>query len=391
VLDSLVSGQVALALVLLLGAGVTIRSMVNLLSVDPGFRVDGVLSVALTLPENEYPGREEQIVFFNTLVDRVEALPDVSIATTVSTLPMSPLGIDFDLPIEIEGRDAPSAGERPRAGYRSVMPGYFEALDIPLTRGRLLDRFDREEGRPVMVLNETAERLLFPGEDPIGRILGVPMAGRIEIVGVVGDVLHSGLDAGVVPELFVSHMNFPLRDTHMVVRTLDGVDARLVAPRIRQAIRDIDPRVPILEISTMEEVIATSLARPRFNMALLLGFAACALLLAAIGIYGVVAYSVAQRSTEMGIRMALGSDPGRTFRLVVVQTLAFVGLGAALGVVAALALGRLVSGLLFGVQPLDPLTLVWVLIALAAAAAVAAGLPAWRGVRLAPARALETR
>jgi predicted permease len=217
-LDALVAGQVALALLLLLGAGVTVRSMANLLSVDPGFRVQGVLSVALSLPENAYPGQQEQIVTMNEIVDRVSSLPGVRVASSVSTLPMSPLGIDFDLPIEVEGRDAPSAGERPRAGYRAVMPGYFEALDVPLVRGRFLDRFDREEGRPVMVLNETAERLLFPGEDAVGRILGVPMAGRIEVVGVVGDVLHGGLDAQVVPELFVSHMNFPLRDTHLIVR-----------------------------------------------------------------------------------------------------------------------------------------------------------------------------
>jgi predicted permease len=389
VLDGLVSGQVALALLLLVGAGVTIRSMVNLLRVDPGFRVEGVLSVALSLPENAYPGRDEQIVLLNELVDRVEAVPDVAIASTVSTLPMSPLGIDFDLPIEIEGRDAPSPAERPRAGYRSVMPGYFEALGIPLVRGRLLDRFDREEGRPVMVLNETAERLLFPGEDPLGRILGVPMAGRIEIVGVVADVLHGGLDAEVVPELFVSHMNFPLRDTHLVVRAEDGADMATLAPRVRQAIRAVDPRLPIVRIASMEELIAVSLARPRFNMALLMAFAGCALVLAGIGIYGVVAYSVAQRSTEMGIRMALGSDRWRTFRLVVGQTLAFVAAGAAVGVLGAFAVSRLVRGILFGVGPLDPVTLATVVTVLALVATVAAGLPAWRGVRTAPARALS--
>lgn len=390
VLDALVSGQVALALVLLLGAGVTIGSMMNLLRVDPGFRAEGVLSVALSLPENAYPGRDEQIVMLNELVDRINALPDVSVASTVSTLPMSPLGIDFDLPIEIEGRDAPSQGERPRAGYRAVMPGYFEALDIPLVRGRLLDRFDREEGRPVMVLNEAAERLLFPGEDPLGRILGMPMAGQIEIVGVVGDVLHGGLDAEVVPEVFVSHMNFPLRDTHLVVRAQDGVDAATLAPRIRQAIRAIAPQVPIVRISTMEELINASLARPRFNMTLLLGFAGCALILAGIGIYGVVAYSVAQRSTEIGIRMALGSDRGRTLALVVSQTLMFAGIGAAAGILAAIALGQVVRGLLFGVQPLDPTTLGAATLILTMVTLVAAGLPAWRSVRIPPARALTS-
>ncbi len=387
-LNVLVAGQIALALVLLTGAGVTVRSMANLLDVDPGFTTEGVLSVALSLPENSYPGRDEQIVGLNAIVDRVSSVPGVRIASSVSTLPMSPLGIDFDLPVEVEGRDAPSEGERPRAGYRSVMPGYFEALDIPLVRGRLLDRFDREEGRPVMVLNETAERLLFPGEDALGRILGVPMAGRVEVVGVVRDVLHGGLDADVVPELFVSYMNFPLRDTHLIVRAGEGVDLGTIMPQVRQAIRDIDPGLPVVGMAGMDELIAASLARPRFNMALLLGFAACALVLAGIGIYGVLGYSVTQRSTEIGIRMALGADGPATFQLVVSQTLLHVAIGALAGVAAAFALGRIVQGLLFGVAPLDPGTLVVVVVLLGSVSAIAAGVPAIRALRIDPARTM---
>jgi len=210
-------------------------------------------------------------------------------------------------------------------------------------------------------------------------------------VGVVRDVLHGGLDAEVVPELFVSHMNLPLRDTHLVVRAAEGADLGTLIPRVRQTIRALDPGLPINRVAAMEELVADSLARPRFNMALLLGFASCALLLAGIGIYGVVAYSVAQRSTEIGIRMALGSDAGHTFRLVVGQTLAFVGLGAVVGIVAAVALSRLVGSLLFGVGPLDPVTLAAVVGVLGAVAGLAAAIPARWAVRISPARALESQ
>jgi putative ABC transport system permease protein len=383
-LNGLVAAQVALAFVLLLGAGVMVRSMVNLLNVDPGFRSEGVVSVALSLPRNKYPDRQTQVVFYNQLVDRVATIGGVAEASMVSALPMSTLGNDFDLPIEIFGRDAPTQAERPRAGYRAVMPGYFEALDISLSRGRLFDRFDREEARPVMVINETAERLLFPGEDPLGKVVGVPMAGRIEIVGVVGDVHHNGLDADVIPELFVSYMNFPLRDTHLVLRLDNADDIGTVAGSIRRAINALDPTMPITRIASLDELVAESLTQPRFNMALLMSFALCAAALAGVGIYGVVSYSVAQRSREIGIRMALGADRARTFRLVVGQTLTFVAMGGAAGILASIAAGRLVRGLLFGISPVDPVTLFGVAIALAALGVGAASLPAMRATRITP-------
>jgi putative ABC transport system permease protein len=390
-LNALVASQVALAFMLLLGAGVPIRSMANLLSVDPGFRTEGVLTVALALPRNKYPDRESQIAFYNDLVDRVATIAGVVEASMVSALPMSTLGNDFDLPIEIFGRDAPTMAERPRAGYRAVMPGYFEALDIPLIRGRLFDRFDRDEGRPVMVINQTAERLLFPGEDPIGRFLGVPMAGRIEIVGVVGDVHHNGLDAEVIPEVFVSYMNFPLRDTHLVVRLADTGDLTVVTEAVRRAVHVLDPALPLARVATLDQLVSESLTRPRFNMALLAGFAGCALVLAAVGIYGVVSYSVVQRSREIAIRMALGADAGSTFRLVVGQTLVFVGLGGIVGLSGSLAAARALRGLLFGVSPLDPLSILGVVAGLAALGVAAATVPALRAARITPVQELASQ
>jgi predicted permease len=383
----MVSGQVALALLLLLSAGVMIRSLSRLLQVDPGFRTEDVMVAALSLPASEFPDRASQVQFWNSLVDRVGELPGVEAAGASSALPMSPLGSDFDLPIRILGREAPSSAEQPRAQYRSVLPGYFEALGIPLVRGRLLDRFDREEGRPVMVLNESAERLLFPGEDPLGQILGVPMAGTIEIVGVVGDVRHDGLDAPPAPELFVAFENFPVRDMHLVVH--GDRDRAELAQAIRAEIGGLAPALPVTRVATMEELVSDTLAQPRFNMALLLSFALCALVLATVGIYGVISYSVVQRTGEIGIRMALGSDSSSTFRLVVAQTMGFVFAGGVLGVVGSLFASSLIRGLLYEVSPLDPLTLVGVAVVLVATAAAAASIPARRATRIDPVAALR--
>jgi putative ABC transport system permease protein len=385
-LNGMVSGQVALALLLLLNAGVMIRSFSSLLDVEPGFRIESVMVTALSLPNNEFPDRDAQVQFWNQLVDRVATVEGVEAVGAVSALPMSPLGNDFDLPIRILGREAPSSADQPRAGYRSVVPGYFEAMAMPLVRGRLLDRFDREEGRPVMLLNESAEKLLFPGEDPIGHMLGVPMAGTIEIVGVVGDVRHNGLDAEPGPELFVAFESFPVRDMHLVVHS-EASDAEL-AQAIRTHISALAPALPVTRIATMDEMVSESLAQPRFNMALLLGFAICALTLATVGIYGVISYSVVQRTGEIGLRMALGSDARRTFRLVVSQTLGYVLAGGVLGVGGAMLTSRLVQGLLFNTSPLDSGTLVVVLFVLMLTAFGAAVVPARRATRIDPVSAL---
>ena len=385
-LNGMIAGQVALALLLLLSAGVMIRSFSRLLQVEPGFRTEDVMVATMSLGQNEFPDRESQVQFWNELVARVGALPGVEAVGAVSALPMSPHGADFDLPISILGSEAPSVAEQPRAQYRATVPGYFDAMGMTLIRGRLIDRFDREQGRPVMVLNESAERLLFPGEDPLGRILGVPMAGRIEIVGVVGDVRHGGLDAPPSPELFVAFENFPARDMHLVVHsTRDDAE---IAQAIRTEIAGLAPALPVTRLVTMEELISESLAQPRFNMVLLLSFALCALVLATIGIYGVISYSVVRRTGEIGVRMALGSDARRTFRLVVGQTLGYVFVGGVLGVVASFFAARLIRGLLYEVSPLDPLTLIGVVVVLIATAAGAAAIPARRATRIDPVAAL---
>jgi len=388
----MVAAQVALALLLLLSAGVMIKSFSALLQVEPGFRTEDVLVATVSIPDYGFNNPElqaqmglKQVGFWNRLVDRVSAFPGVEAVGAVSALPMSPHGADFDLPVSILSRDAAPA-EQPRVQYRATVPGYFEAIGMTLIRGRLLDRFDREEGRPVVVLNESAAQLLFAGQDPVGHLLGVPMAGRIEIVGVVADVRHSGLDAPPSPEMFVAFANFPAADMHLVVHSpTGGAD---LARTIRTEIDASWPGLFGTRLVTMEQLISESLAQPRFNMALLLSFALCALVLATVGIYGVTSYLVVRRTGEIGVRMALGSDASATFRLVVGQTLTYVLLGGVLGVVGAAFAASLIRGLLYEVSPLDPLTLIGVVTLLMATAAGAAAIPARRATRIDPVTAL---
>ncbi len=391
-LNGMVAAQVALALLLLLSAGVMIKSFSGLLQVEPGFRTEDVLVATVSIPDYGFNDPElqaemglKQVAFWGQLVDRVSALPGVEAVGAVSALPMSPHGADFDLPVSILSRDA-APEEQPRVQYRATVPGYFEAIGMTLIRGRLLDRFDREQGRPVVVLNESAAQLLFADQDPVGHLLGVPMAGRIEIVGVVADVRHAGLDAPPSPEMFVAYENFPTGDMHLVVHSPTG------QADLANAIRtEIDASWPGLfgtRLVTMEQLISESLAQPRFNMALLLSFALCALVLATVGIYGVTSYLVVRRTGEIGVRMALGSDASATFRLVVRQTLSYVVLGGILGIAGSFFASRLIRGLLYEVSPLDPLTLIGVVAVLLATAAGAAAIPARRATRIDPVTAL---
>ena len=391
-LNGMVAAQVALALLLLLSAGVMIKSFSALLQVEPGFRTEDVLVATVSIPDFGFNDPElqaevglKQVAFWSQLVDRVSALPGVEAVGAVSALPMSPHGADFDLPVSILSRDA-APEEQPRVQYRATVPGYFEAIGMTLIRGRLLDRFDREQGRPVVVLNESAARLLFADQDPVGHLLGVPMAGRIEVVGVVADVRHAGLDSPPSPEMFVAYENFPTGEMHLVVHSPTG-QADL-ANAIRSEIDASWPGLFGTRLVSMEQLISESLAQPRFNMALLLSFALCALVLATVGIYGVTSYLVVRRTGEIGVRMALGSGAPATFRLVVRQTLSYVVLGGILGIAGSFFAARVIRGLLYEVSPLDPLTLIGVVAVLLVTAAGAAAIPARRATRIDPVTAL---
>jgi len=340
-LDVLVALEVALAIVLLVGAGLLIRSFGQLSSVDPGFRTENTVTVAITLPEPKYTDSGLRRQFFNELVDVASTLPGVRAAGATSALPMSSVGLDFDLPFQILGQPPIAQADRPRAEYRSVIAGYFETMGIPLLRGRLLDRFDREQNRPVMVINESMERLYFEGADALGQALEVPMAGNIEIVGVVGDVRHNGLGDAVRPEMFVSYEQFSLRGMEIVVHT-DG-DAAQVIDVLRSAAAELDPVQPIGRVASLDQLVDESLAQARFNMALLTALGFCALVLAAIGIYGIVSYGVVQRTAEIGIRKTFGADDNAVRYLLLSKAMRLTFSGVAVGMVGAVIGARWIT------------------------------------------------
>ena len=386
--DFLVATEVALAVVLLVGAGMMVGSLLHLLDTDPGFRKSNVVSAVVSLPRARYPGREQMRQFYSDLVQRLNALPDVESAGAVSALPMSAVGTDFNLPFTPPGQEIASPSERPRAGARIVLPGYFQAMGIPLVRGRILDEFDgREDARRGLLINETMARLYFREVEPLGQVLAVPMMGDLEIVGIVGDVRHEGLQAEAGPELFVPFNVFPQPEMHVVAHTTG--DANSMISTIRAQILQIDSQQPITKSASIERLLSTSIAQPRFNMALLIGLAFCAVVLAAVGIYAVVSYAVARRTMEIGVRMALGSGRDHTLKLIVGEALRVVAIGTAVGLAGAFGLVRLIQSLLYEVGPTDPPTYVSAVFVVVLVGLMAAVVPAVRATRVDPVVALR--
>jgi putative ABC transport system permease protein len=387
--DVMVVAEVALALMLLVGAGLLIRSFVNLTSVSPGFRTSRVVSLEIVLPETRYATGASKRDFYSALLDGVRALPGVTHAGAVSALPLSPLGTQFDIPFTIDGLEATSPSDRPRAAYRAVMAGYFEAMAIPLRTGRLFDTFDgRDKGPRVAIINETVAKRYFPGADALNRQVKMPMAGDLTIVGVVGDVKHDGLQLAAKPEVFVPYYQLALSEMQLVIESDD--DAGVVASGVKRAIGRLDPALPIAKVSRIEDLVSASIAQPRFNMALLIGLACCAALLAAVGVYGVVTYTVTRRTPEIGLRLALGAGARDTFRLVVWDAARVVLVGVVLGLAGAAALGRAFDRLLFGVPPFDAVTVTASGVALMIVGLVAASVPAARAARIDPAGTLRS-
>ena len=384
----MVAAEVSLALVLLVGAGLLVRSFVRLTEVDPGFRTSDVVALNVVLPQTRYARPALQRRFFFNLLEGVKALPGVTEAGAVSALPMSPLGVQFDIPFTIDGLEATSPSERPRARYRAVMEGYFQAMSVPLRKGRVFNAFDgRDDGPKVAIVNETVARRYFSGVDPIDRVVKMPMAGSLKIVGVVGDINHDGLDATADAEVFVPYYQLALAEMQVVVHS--DLSKSAVTTAVKSVLARLDPDLPVGKVSTIEELLSASMAQPRFNMALLVGLALCAAVLAAVGVYGVVTYSVTRRTVEIGLRMALGADKERTFRLVVFGALKVVLAGVGLGLIGAGVLGRALEGLLFGVPPLDPLTYALAGVGVVMVGLLAASLPAARASRIDPVEALR--
>jgi putative ABC transport system permease protein len=380
--------QVGLAVILLVGAGLLGRSFWKLTGVQPGFQPDQVLTMRTTLPVSKYGSDSRIRVFGGELLDRIGNLPGVRAVGSISYLPMSNVGrAGF---FHIEGRPQARPEDRPSSWINVVGGRYFEAMGIPLRRGRFPGAADTETTGPVFVIDERLARLYWPGEDPIGRRLvwrsgGGGLSG--EIVGVVGSVRWIGVATSPQPTTYFWFPQDPSRELTIVARTVGRpVD---MAASIAAQVMAIDPNQPVAEIRPMRDFVSADLARPRFTMLLLGGFAAAALLLAAVGIYGVIAFGVTERTREIGVRIALGADRRDVLRLVMQRGALLIGTGLAIGIVAALALGRVVADLVYGITPTDPATLVAVALFLAAVAIPATYLPARSAARVDPMVALR--
>jgi predicted permease len=394
----LVATEFALALVLSAAAGLMIRSFVSLVRIDPGFDPRGVLTMVVSVTGSKEAAPERRAAFYQELVQQVRAVPGVKSASAINHLPLA--GDIWGWPFQVEGRPEPGPGESPTAAYRVVLPGYFEAMGLPIVRGRDVAETDRRGGPGVVVINEWLARRHWPGEDPIGKRIGLADAqgepSWLTVVGVVENAVRSDWAAAPADEIFLPYLqtqrylerpDTPYSYLTLVVRT-DG-DPSALAPSLRAVVASMNPGVPVSQVQTMEDVVARSTASPRFYLLLLGAFAGVAVLLAAVGIHGVMSYAVSRRRNEIGIRMALGATPGEVLRLVVGQGMVLALMGAAAGVVGALGLTRLMSGLLYGVRPSDPATFAAVCAFLAAVALAASYFPARQASRIDPLTALR--
>jgi putative ABC transport system permease protein len=383
--SSLVVLEVASALVLLVGAGLMIKSFWQLLKVDPGFNPDNALTLSVALPRTKYPEETQQVAFFQQLLEKVSALPGVQAAGISNAMP---LGNDYVAGFEIEGRPPLPPGAGQSTNFYAVSPDYFKAMGITLRRGRLFTERDTKDSPRVAVVNETMAQKIFPNEDPTGkRIKFGRNADSYEIVGIVADVKQYGLDQVTPLQTYEPHTQQTFPAMTLVVRTA-GPPTEMTAA-IRNAVLELDKEQPIANVSTLAQSLSTSIAQQQFSMLLLGVFAAVALLLAAVGIYGVLSYAVTQRTHEIGIRMALGAGRREVLKLVVGHGLRLTLLGVAAGLATAFALTRLMKTLLFGVSATDPLTFGLIALLLIAVALLACYLPARRATQVDPLVALR--
>jgi putative ABC transport system permease protein len=383
-LNLLVVGEVAIAVVLLIGAGLLINSFVRLQQISTGFDEKNLLTARIDIP-NPYAQPEKKKQFFEQLQQRIAALPGVEAVGLITELPLA--GETADLPFRIKGRPEPLPGQSPHADIRAINHDYFRAMRIPLLKGRYFTEADVREDAKVLLISEELGRLYFAGEDPVGQGIFEGAFGKApyEIIGVVGDVLHRGLDSGVRQTIYSPSQR--LGYTNMVIRTMN--DPVSLAAAVRREVAAIDPNQPVANTKTMERWVSESIAQPRFRTLLLGIFSSAALLLAMVGIYGVMSYAVSQRVHELGVRLALGARAGDVLRLVIRQGMKLAGAGVAIGLAGAFALTRLIKDLLFGVQATDPLTFATIAFLLTGVALLACYLPARRATKIDPMVALR--
>jgi putative ABC transport system permease protein len=384
--SALVVIEVVFALVLLGGAGLLARSFIQLAHVDPGFNPENATLLRLSLPQRKYAQPEQQTAFANGLLERLKALPGVQAVGLTQSMPL--VG-DYVLGFIIEGRPAPDPSEEPSTNYYAVTPDYFRAMGIRLVRGRLFTAQDDAKAPRVAIINETMARQYFPNEDPIGKRIHItngPQTWR-EIVGIVGDIKQYGVDKATSAQSYEPFAQVPFTSLNVVIRT-NGSSAAVLGS-LRPAVYAVDKDQPVGAIRPLEEIMAESIARQRFAMTLLTVFSAVALVIAAVGIYGVMAYNVVQRTGEFGIRMALGAQQGDVLRLVLTQGGKLIGLGLAIGLIATLAASYAMRSILFNTSAYDPLTLTTITLVLAAVALVACFFPANRATKVNPIEALR--
>jgi putative ABC transport system permease protein len=389
----LVASEIALAVLLLVGSGLLLRSFSRLQDVPPGFQADHLLVADIPLSQTAYSKPEQRYQFFDRLVERAKALPGVRSAGAASFLPVS--GGGSVIHFNITGHPPKTPHDYVAAGYRTVTPNYLETLGVPLLRGRMLTPGDNDKAPAVVVINASMAAKYFPNENPLGKRLqlgatpdkDVP---TMEIVGVIGDV-RPGLGVDPQTEMYLPYRQadliLPVFQLSVVLRT--AADPQLQTAALRSALGEIDPNQPLVRVRTMEENMAATVAQPRFRTWLIGIFAAVALVLAAVGVYGVMSYTVTQRTNEIGIRVTLGAQPEDVFKAIVGEGLRLALAGVAIGTVAALALTRLLQSFLFGVSAYDPITFLGVAMLLTTVAAAASFFPARRATLVDPIVALR--
>jgi putative ABC transport system permease protein len=398
--------QIALSTILLGGAGLLTRSFWSLASVDPGFRVDGLVTMAVSMTPARYPDSARLAAYSDAVAARLERIPGVSAASSTTALP-SEFPIDF--PVSVAGGSEASAAADARSApfdtwYRAINPHYFSAMEIPVRNGRAFSDADSAGAAPVVVINQALARAAFPNGEALGQALVIG-TGYLKdardlrprtIVGIVGDTREQGLRFAPTLTIYVPVAQAPEMITRLVVEKIplrwvlrtDGEPADLV-PAVRQALLAVDPTQPPSDFARMSDVLGRSISSNRFNMVMLTVFSGLALVLAAIGVYGLTAYAVAQRTREIGIRVSLGASPAQLVRGLLVQALQLCLAGTALGLVGAIFLGRFLRGLLFGISATDGLTIGAVIAIMTAVVVAATYVPASRASRIDPMLALR--
>ena len=384
--NGLLVAEVAMSIVLLVLSVLLLRSFARLTNVDPGFRPESVLAFRVALPNASYPEDQHRIAFYDRLIERMEALPQVVSTGLINALPMRG---DYLLSFSVKGRPPAKPNEEPSANYRVISPHYFEAMSIPVTRGRAFTPRDAQKAPMVAIVDQGFVNRHFPNEDPIGQAIDIGNGGEgfYEIVGVVGEVRQAGLDATPFPTMYVPYSQDVFSGMWVVTKTRD--DPAALGGLARQTVQEIDGALPAFAMTPLATVVSDSVAQRRFSMLLLTLFASIALFLTAVGLYGVVSYSVSQRTQEIGLRMAIGAQRGDVMRLVVGGGMRLALVGMVLGIASALGVANFLGTMLFEVTPFDPASYIATSVVLMAIAALACFVPARRAMRVDPIVALR--